>query len=136
MVWTKSYETGNSIVDKEHKEIFALVSKVLDNAFANRKEKINASIDFLTKYVFEHFSNEERLMNESDYPETEEHKKQHSDFTQSIGKLKEKIKIEGDTMEIGIEVNETIVDWLIEHVLGSDKKLANYYKQWQNAIKS
>ncbi|MCL2215958.1 MAG: bacteriohemerythrin [Defluviitaleaceae bacterium] len=130
MVWSSKYETGNEIVDNDHKEIFGLVKKVLDEAFANRKEKVDTSITFLVEYTLRHFNNEERLMEMFDYPadEADIHKKQHSNFAKSVTALHEKIREQGDTMDIGIEVNNTIVDWLIKHVLGSDMLLAIHCK--------
>ena len=131
MHWNPSYETGNITVDNEHKEIFALVQKVLDVGFTNRKEKIDTAINFLADYTVKHFSHEENLMNQSQYPGSAQHKEEHKAFVQSVVALKERIMREGDSMQLGVEINETVVNWLITHVLGSDKDLADHYKKWQ-----
>ena len=131
MEWNKRYETGNEVVDSEHKEIFRLVKEVLNDVFASNQESISTSMDFLTGYVLRHFGHEESLMDESAYPEARRHKSQHQLFAQRVTNLIEKIKKENDDMQMSVEINETIVNWLVEHVLGSDKMLADYYKKWR-----
>jgi len=132
MVWSKYYETGNAVVDRDHMELFKLVKRVLDEAFTNRRERIDTAITFLTQYTLRHFDNEEKLMTESDYPKIAEHMAQHKQFAASVVNLQKKISEKGDTMDIGLEVNKTIVDWLISHVLGSDKEMAEHYRNKKN----
>jgi len=130
MVWSAEYETGNALVDSDHKQIFELVKNVLDGAYLNRKEKVDMAIGFLAEYTLRHFANEEKLMKESSYPEMEEHKRQHTEFAASVVALQEKVKNEGDTMDLSIAVNRAVVDWLVKHVIGSDKKFTAHYKKW------
>ena len=137
-LWNSVYETGNELVDNDHKEIFALVGEVLASVNMSRANKVKTGINFLAEYVVRHFANEERLMDESDYPETAEHKKEHADFLIVATELKN--KIDNDTfvieatdlsyINLSIELNKTIAGWLVAHVMGSDKKLANHYRKW------
>jgi len=131
MEWKKSYETGNTVVDSEHKEIFTLVQKVMDATFTSRKEKVNTAVDFLTSYTLKHFSHEERLMQESAYPDMQKHKAQHKAFAESVGVLVQKINASGETLQLSNEINTVVVDWLIDHVLGSDMLLTVHYRDWQ-----
>ena len=133
MVWNKSYETGNVEVDNEHKQLFALVQKVIDAAFTNREEKIETTMNFLADYTIKHFAHEERLMDESSYPESDMHKTQHKNFLTAFVALKERITGETDTLKSSLDINKVIVDWLTEHVLGSDRLLANHYRKWDEA---
>ncbi|MCL2199183.1 MAG: hemerythrin family protein [Defluviitaleaceae bacterium] len=131
MKWHSSYETGNTTVDNDHKEIFSLVDSLINSSFENQRESVTKAIDYLAGYVVRHFGNEERLMEESNYPRMEEHKKQHSDFVGVALGLREKyVSQPENASDIGLEINKTIVDWLSEHVLGSDKALADHYKKW------
>jgi len=135
MLWRSTYETGNEIVDNDHKEIFKMVEKILEDNFKDRPDKIRTSVDFLANYTVRHFGNEERLMDESAYPKTDAHKKQHSDFLQRVGLFIEKIKSDVESVNFSMEINKVIVDWLAEHVMGSDKDLADHYKSWAVAFK-
>jgi len=131
MVWSSVYETGNKVIDDEHKEMFMLVKAVLDAAFESRKEKIDTSVKFLSDYVVRHFEHEEELADECGYPDASIHKKQHQDFLKTVATLKEKVAREGDVMDVSLAVNDTVVAWLTEHIMGSDKLLADYYKEWK-----
>jgi len=131
MKWNNSYATGNVLVDSEHKEIFVLVQKVLDATFTSRKEKIDTAINFLVNYTLKHFGHEERMMQESAYPQMSQHKTQHKNFAESVTAMKQKIEKLGDTLQVSNEINSTVVDWLVEHVMGSDMHLAAHYKEWQ-----
>jgi len=122
------------LVDSEHKEIFRLAKNVLGDAFADSRESVVNSMEFLTDYTVRHFGHEEDLMEESSYPETEQHRSQHRYFARKIAKLNEKLENDttDDTSDMSLEIKETIVNWLVEHVLGNDKRFADYYKIWSN----
>jgi len=137
-LWNSVYETGNEKVDNDHKEIFGLVEQVLATSFKSRKEKVQTAIEFLSSYVVRHFATEEELMDESDYPHTETHKKEHSDFLVVATKLHEKFVNDGfslgeddaDALHLSQEINKTVIGWLTKHVMGSDRALADHYRQW------
>ncbi|MCL2356203.1 MAG: hemerythrin family protein [Defluviitaleaceae bacterium] len=130
MVWSEKYETGNKQVDDEHKQLFSLVQKVIDQSFNTRIEKIETAINFLAEYTVAHFKHEEELMDESGYPGTVVHKKQHSDFLTEVVKMKDKILREGDCLDNSLLINKTVSKWLTGHVIGSDLAMAAHYRQW------
>ena len=135
--WNSSLETGNKVVDDEHKEIFTLVEKMLDACTkgnftsGKRKEEVEKALDFLTRYTARHFVNEENLMDTSKYPERNTHKVQHEKFLPIIDSLKKKALAENGSLTSAMEINTALVDWLIQHIMGSDKKFADYYKSYQ-----
>jgi len=141
-LWNSTYETGNATVDNDHKEIFALVEQVLQTSFKSRKEKIKTAIDFLANYTVRHFGNEERLMDESAFPHAEMHKKQHADFLTVVTKLVEKFEGNGyalgatedvsdsTVLHLSLEINKVVVGWLTNHIMSSDRALADHYRLW------
>ena len=131
MLWNSNYEIGNTLVDSEHKEIFGIVDRLLADDFAGRPDKIKTAVDFLSDYVARHFEHEEQLMEESGYPDMAAHKKQHRDFVKTVGELMERIEGNLDSVYFSLEVNKVIVDWLAEHVMGSDKALVDHYREWK-----
>ena len=130
--WSKEYETGHAVVDREHKEIFSLVQNVFDITPTGRNEKIDEAVTFLADYTVRHFQHEESLMDESNFPGAYQHKQLHKDFVQSVIALQERVRAGGKTIQVHVDVNQTVVDWLITHVLGVDKLLADHYKKWKN----
>jgi len=75
--WRKEFETGIAGVDREHRELVALINDlpvVLD------AEPGSAALRFLGNIhaaIVAHFALEERLMRESGYDEYREHKADH-----------------------------------------------------------
>ncbi|MCL2398382.1 MAG: hemerythrin family protein [Defluviitaleaceae bacterium] len=133
MIWHKNYETGNIQVDNEHKEIFKMVQSVMEATFDSEESKIESTIDFLANYTVNHFKHEERLMEESNYPSMPVHKKQHDDFVIEVLDLRERVKSESSSDKNSLEIKKVIVNWLVDHVLGSDKIMADHYRKWSNA---
>jgi len=132
MLWSKEYETGNATVDSQHKELFRLVKQVLDaDAFADRKENIETVIGFLSNYAVRHFASEELLMIESRYPNYAEHKVLHDNFVKEIVTFIKRLKEEGDTISVSETINNFVITWLKEHIMGSDKVMADYYTKWE-----
>ena len=139
MEWNESLETGNLVVDNEHKELFKLVKQMLDAGMsgeltsAKRTEKVESAINFLGDYAKRHFAHEERLMDESSYPGKSVHKAQHEGFMPVFAGLKEKLLSEGSSLNVAIDVNRALVNWLTKHIMSTDKEFADYYKATLNA---
>ena len=133
MLWNKNLETGNEIVDNQHKEIFKLVQDVLDSdAFENRQEKVEAALNFLAKYAVMHFASEEKLMQECNYPEYVSHKAMHDNFVKEVSEFVLSFEKDGESVDVSDVITNFVYSWLIEHVMHSDKKMAGFYKEWNN----
>ena len=131
LIWKKDFETGNELVDTQHREIFRLVQQILDmDAFSGRKEKIEAALAFLADYVVRHFSSEEALMKESAYPDMEKHVEEHKFLVVEVGKFMEFYAEKGGTISVSESMNNLVISWLDTHIKGSDKEMATYYRQW------
>ena len=132
MLWSSDYETGNANVDEQHTELFSLVQQVLDaDAFTDTKENVETVIGFLSNYAVRHFATEETLMLESNYPDYEKHKALHDDFVKDVVAFVGRLKNEGDTVSIKDTMNDFVVVWLKEHIMGHDKAMAKHYKKWE-----
>ena len=132
MLWSKNYETGDANVDGQHKEIFRLVQQVLDaDSFINRKEKTETAMGFLSDYAVRHFASEEALMRESKYPEYDKHKATHDNFIKEVINFVNRFNKEGDTVSISETINNFVVSWLKEHIMESDKIMAEFYIKWE-----
>lgn len=134
MLWKKSYEAGHETVDAQHKELFRLVQDVLDaDSIGGRKEKIEVALKFLGDYAVRHFELEESLMVESNYPEYESHKQIHETFLKDVTSFVAKFQEEGSTVSVSQTINDFVITWLQEHIMGSDKKMAEFYKKFKGA---
>ena len=142
-LWSEKFATGNVAVDNDHKEIFRLVEEVLNSSKVMNKDKNEAAITFLAGYVVEHFAREEALMAESNYPNTEKHTQEHKDFLAVATQFKEDFDDGGyalgeladhpETKHLSTVINEVVISWLSNHVMGSDRDLARHYKTYKSS---
>jgi hemerythrin len=127
--WDSSLETGYELIDNQHKQLIMALNNLLDacrNGKAN--EEVKKTMDFLTGYTIKHFSDEEKLQKQYNYPDYFTHKQYHDDFKITVGQLTEKIIQDGSTEEVIGLVSSSIGAWLLNHIKGDDFRMAVYIK--------
>ncbi len=81
----------------------------------------------MTDYVLTHFKTEEIYMKEFNYPEYQDHKEEHHDFTiKTIAYLDKVIK--GD-YQIANEILEHLKQYLVNHIQVTDKNYVGCFKE-------
>jgi hemerythrin len=127
--WRDSLATGNKVVEDQHKELFRRFNNLLTSCNQGKgKEEVYSLLLFLGGYVRSHFAAEEQLQTQHAYPGYREHKEQHDVFIRDLGKLENQFSTEGATLALVIQTNQTMVNWLIRHISGTDKELANFLR--------
>lgn len=121
--WNSKYETNISEIDTQHRKLFELLNN-LETLYLKNKGKltentkeIKKAISDLEQYTLSHFLIEERIMEDNDYPNLEDHKIQHNKFTEKINDLKNKL------FHDGILEDESKLDSFLED-------LVKYLKLW------
>lgn len=130
MVFDKSLETGNELIDTQHQELIARVNKLTGSLETGREKNVAIqTLDFLMDYTEFHFSAEEKLQEEAGYPELAAHKVQHAAFVKAVDELKEMLEEEEGPSDAFVDaVNKNVVEWLKNHIQICDKKVADYVK--------
>ncbi|RII25405.1 MAG: hemerythrin [Geobacter sp.] len=127
--WSEKLATGNDDIDNQHKELFRRFNNLLDACHQRKgKEEVSKLILFLGDYVRTHFSMEESLQKRCSFPGYSDHKKQHDGFIHDLKKLEQQFNLEGATLLLVIQTNQTMMDWLINHINSTDKKFAEYLR--------
>ena len=125
--WDESLSVGVSLIDEQHK---MLIQKLSDLSSAFRmgleQNKIIKTLDFMIDYTDFHFSAEEKVMEENDYPGLREQKQQHEEFRTTLNNIVEDYKEEGTTTAIAESINVFLHNWLVKHIKGSDAKLGQF----------
>jgi len=119
--WKDIYSIGIEEFDIQHKRLFAIYNDLYDAqqkgiASAMLDEKLQEMYDY-TKY---HFTQEEKLLESAGYPKLEEHIKEHRYYEKHIEDLI-KSSEKGKIM-VTIKTIDYLKDWIITHILGSDKE--------------
>lgn len=116
------------MIDSQHKELISKINDVLKSCEkSNDKMVAVKTLDFLDDYTDYHFSAEEQLQEDIQYPEIETHKEQHRIFRETINDLKEMLQEEeGPSAQFVEKVQEKVVEWLYVHIQGFDRSVAEY----------
>jgi hemerythrin len=83
--WNESISVNNSDIDNQHKNLIQLTNNLILNSNAGvNSEIIGETLQKLLKHIKQHFKDEEELLEKSNYPKLEEHKKEHKKFVLKI----------------------------------------------------
>lgn len=125
-----SIETGNSIIDGEHKQLIDAMNRMLTACVQGGAalEAENA-LKFLSQYVEKHFRHEEQLQRQYSYPDYERHKKLHEGYQKVVQNLIAEYRQQGPTPLMLNKLNTNIGGWLINHIKREDRALAAHIKQ-------
>ena len=120
--------TGNEMIDSHHKELIDRINKLLDICEqSNEKAVAVRTLDYLSEYTDFHFSAEEQLQREIDYPGFAKHKEQHDAFKQTIKELEEMLEEEEGPSQAFVEkIQENVIIWFYTHIEGFDRSVAEY----------
>ena len=125
---TPDLETGNDLIDSEHRMLFDAINDLMDACSAGHgRGKISETADFLADYVDKHFADEEDLQRKNHYPYYEAHHNFHLNYKQKIRELANEIRTEGPNVKNLGEVNSQ-ASVLINHIRHEDKRLAEFIK--------
>ena len=126
MEWNDAYSVKIFSIDSQHKNLVALVNN-LNSAMrqGKGKELMSKVLQDLISYTKVHFKTEEDLMVKHTYPEYEAHKKEHDDLTAKV--LDFYTRFQSGNTFITVEVMNFLRDWLVNHILGSDKKYGPFF---------
>jgi hemerythrin len=71
---------------------------------------------------------EETLQKQHNYPGYLDHRKEHEGFILELKKLEGQLQQEGASFPRVIQTNQTMVSWLIKHIIGMDKEMALFVR--------
>lgn len=126
LVWSKEYELGIDIIDRQHQRIIHYINQVYDAAQNGpNSQPLQVVLHNLVDYTFSHFAFEESLLEESDYTDLQAHKLTHENFSQLIDTLKQRFD-QGEA--VASELANLLQDWLINHIMHEDVAYAQQVK--------
>lgn len=128
---------GIKLIDDQHKELLKITNQ-LSTSIHNQSQKneIVIIIDELIDYAGYHFESEEKLFEKLDFEETEKQKKEHSKFLNKFISIKneiikDKVYLIKNAIDTAEDIFKYIVKWLLNHIVGSDRKYIDLFKENQ-----
>ena len=121
--WKKEWETGIKKIDEQHKHFVGIINQVdVLNEDGKEKDKLEPIINDLMEYARVHFSTEEGYFDDTDYPDTDEHKEKHQELLGKVINFGNRFKNEEEVSQVVKELLIFLKDWLDEHLIEYDHK--------------
>ncbi|SHJ39073.1 bacteriohemerythrin [Lutispora thermophila] len=131
MLWKDKYELGVPVIDAQHKELFKRVESFLQilrsgDSWDEKVPKINETLEFMKKYVVEHFRDEEEYQRNINYPRYEAHKQIHDSMVNYVQDVSKQYEQSNNNEYLMQQFGGKLLAWLINHVAAEDQLIADY----------
>jgi hemerythrin len=124
--WSPSLAVGVPEIDAQHQELFRRAERLVTALRAGDRAEVAPLVRYLTEYVVEHFSAEERYMREIGYPGLEGHRIAHESFREEFDALLADYERKGATPLVALTMHNWLSDWLRRHVGGLDVEIGRF----------
>lgn len=117
---------GVPMLDSDHKTLIGLINH-LSRSIGDAEEyaAVGSVLRSLEEYAAHHFAREEKMMEASRYPLTEQHHAAHRGFAETVRTLRE--RYDGDRASVrGRDCVTFLNTWLIDHICTTDMN----YRSW------
>jgi hemerythrin len=124
--WTDALALNHPVIDGHHQELFRRYEALARATATGDRCEAARLFEYLGFYVVEHFGAEERLMEESGYPDRAAHRAIHDQFLNDFLDYGQGFADQEATSPPPRQVVEWMADWLKDHIAGTDQLLAAY----------
>lgn len=124
--WSNSFNCNIEEIDKQHKELVEMLNS-LYSAFLDKEhaENIKGIVEEMMKYAAIHFKTEESYFDKFGYSERSVHIAAHASFTDNVRNFADEYNKNKNALTY--KVLSFLQNWLIDHILKTDKKFAEEY---------
>ena len=126
--WSEDYSVGIKDMDEEHKKLIEIINTLYDAMkIGKSKDVLEKVFSDLLSYTTVHFTDEELLMENNNYPGLVDQRNQHNQFVAKIEEQYEKFK-SGFSL-VSVEIMNFLKEWLLNHIKQYDKKYGAYLNE-------
>ena len=131
MIWKEQYRIGIERIDSQHIELFHRVTDFVETLqrpgdWAEQSLKVASTMRFMQQYVITHFRDEETFQRLVHYPNAEEHARIHAAFCAVIQDFANRFEQNGYQKPDAQQLAGKLLAWLINHIVVTDHKIADY----------
>lgn len=120
-IWKEAFNTNIPVLDRQHRKIFAVLNRLYDAAQTpTDSNSVTQSLSEMHEYADLHFTTEERLMAQYEYPEIETQRNQHIFYREQIARLTGAFDAKDETA--CKNSLQFLKDWFLDHILQEDLK--------------
>jgi len=126
---SKDMEVGVLEIDTQHMELINRLNSLTSMGHdAVSKEETQKTLDMVGEYIVKHFADEEELQRKNNYPEYESHRKLHQHYIEEFKKLKEEFDTNGHSLKFTMDLNNSLINWIVKHIKSADVELGKFLK--------
>jgi hemerythrin len=125
----RTMATGVEEIDAQHQELIKHINEFFSLMHMGKGgDGLDEFMDFLGQYAAWHFKHEEGCMEEYRCPAAAANKRAHQTFIQIFRGYRNRLREEGPTTSLVIEVQQKVSDWVRNHIVHTDTQLAQCVK--------
>jgi len=130
-MWTDNLSVGVKNFDEDHKRMIRMINELhvaiedVDEAGNMAEDEVEIALHRLENYIQYHCIVEERLMEQTGYPELRDHRKEHQGFTKNIAEMAQRFRGSQDPKH-AMELMQFMYGWLTEHIFVTDRKYSQH----------
>lgn len=123
--WKDEYSVGIDSIDQQHKKLLSLINQLQTAVdYSTGEEFEREALDELVDYTKTHFTYEEGLLKDNDYPDFVPHKAQHEEMIKEVEKVLAEYEKDHDAAMRNAA--DYLKEWLINHINGTDKLYSSH----------
>jgi len=128
--WDDKYSLGIDKFDNQHKELFEYINELRDIMMGNRSEDmIEHTFKSILNFTMTHFLEEEIFLFKNEYPDYENHKREHDNFMNEVKGLYVQSKADKSNSKIiSAEITGVLTEWIQVHIVKTDKDYVDYFR--------
>ena len=121
------YSVGVKSIDGQHPVLFGLINDLHDAMLKGQAQsQTGPLLRKLADYTQTHFTAEEKMMAEANYPGLADHKIKHRDLMKQVQEFSS--RLEKGEIALTLDLMNFLRDWLTNHI----QKVDHDYTPWMN----
>jgi len=130
--WNDSLTLGISVVDQQHERLVGIVNRLHEATLEGRgTDVIGEIVDELIIYTATHFSTEEKYFAQFEYPDAEEHKREHDALIAKVNAFAydiDRARLNSGPA-LATELLQFLQIWWRYHMMETDSKFVALFKE-------
>jgi hemerythrin len=130
--WNDSLKLGIAVVDRQHERLVGIINRLHAATMEGRgRDVISEIMDELIIYTATHFSMEEKYFAQFDYPDAEEHKREHDALIEKVSAFASDFEKTPRNFRSALakELLQFLQIWWRYHMMETDSKFVTLFKE-------
>jgi hemerythrin len=130
--WNDSLKLGIAVVDRQHERLVGIINRLHEATMEGRgTDVIGEIMDELIIYTATHFSMEEKYFDQFDYPDAEEHKREHEALIEKVAAFANDFEKAPRSARSALakELLQFLQLWWRFHMMETDSKFVTLFKE-------